>query len=62
MQLPYNRVLVLHLTIIFGAFPVMALGSPIWGLVLLVVLKTAMDLRAHLREHGRYAARKVTAA
>jgi hypothetical protein len=50
MMQPYARVVVLHLTIIFGGFVMMALGSPRAGLVLLVALKVAVDLRAHLRE------------
>lgn len=53
MGQPYARVVVLHLTIIFGGFIMMALGSPRAGLVLLVALKVAMDLRAHLRERDR---------
>jgi hypothetical protein len=46
----YGRVVVLHLTIIFGAFVVAFLGSPIGALLVLVVLKTAFDLGLHLRE------------
>src|SRR5438128_1777645 len=37
--------------IVGGGFLVMALGSPAVALALLVVLKTALDLRGHLREH-----------
>ena len=51
MGRPYGRVAVLHVVIIGGGFLVMALGSPAVALALLVVLKTALDLRAHLREH-----------
>jgi hypothetical protein len=51
MGAPYARVVVLHLTIIFGAFVVAFLGSPIGALLVLVVLKTAFDLGLHLREH-----------
>jgi len=51
MARPYGRVAVLHVVIIGGGFLVMALGSPAVALALLVVLKTALDLRAHLREH-----------
>jgi len=39
----------LHVVIIGGGFLVMALGSPAVALALLVVLKTALDLRGHLR-------------
>jgi len=58
MQQPYGRVVILHLTIIFGGFLVMLLGSPVIGLLFLVVLKTVIDVRAHLREHDKYAPQK----
>lgn len=51
MAQPYGRIVVLHLAILFGAFATMALGSPIWLLVILIVGKTALDLALHLREH-----------
>lgn len=51
MGAPYGRVVVLHLTIILGAFAVALLGSPVGALLLLVGLKTAFDLGLHLREH-----------
>lgn len=51
MSSPYGRVVVLHLAILFGAFATVALGSPIWVLVILIVGKTALDLALHLREH-----------
>jgi len=51
MFAPYARVFVLHLTIILGAFVSAALGNPIGALVVLVVLKTAIDVALHLREH-----------
>lgn len=52
MFAPYSRVVMLHLTIIFGAFITAILGAPIGALLILVVLKTAFDLRLHLREHA----------
>ena len=52
MHEPYKRIIVMHLTIIFGGFLAMALESPLPGLVLLVVLKVFSDVSAHLREHG----------
>ena len=51
MFAPYGRVVVLHLTILFGAFVAGLLGAPLGVLLILVVLKTAFDLRLHLREH-----------
>jgi hypothetical protein len=56
----YGRVVVLHLTIIFGAFAVAFLGSPVAALLILVGLKTALDLGLHRREH-RAAADRVPA-
>jgi hypothetical protein len=51
MFAPYKRVVVLHLTILFGAFATMLLRTPIVALILLIVLKTGVDLRAHDKEH-----------
>lgn len=51
MARPYGRVVILHLTIIFGAFAAMLLGAPIGALLVLVVTKTVVDVGAHLREH-----------
>lgn len=53
MAAVYGRVVVLHLTIIFGAFLVAALGAPIGALLVFVVLKTAFDLGLHLRERRK---------
>ncbi|HEY9143437.1 MAG TPA: DUF6498-containing protein [Arenimonas sp.] len=41
---PYGRIVVLHVTLIFGGFAVEALGEPLAALVVLLVLKTAIDL------------------
>jgi hypothetical protein len=51
MAAPYGRVVVLHLTILFGAFAITLIGAPIAALVVLVILKTALDLRFHLASH-----------
>lgn len=53
MSAPYGRVIVLHLTIILGAFAVALLGAPVWALVVMVVLKTGLDLGAHVRDRER---------
>jgi len=51
MLAPYRRIIVMHLSILFGGFAVSILGQPGWMLGLFVVLKIAADLRAHRREH-----------
>jgi hypothetical protein len=53
MGKPYTRVILLHVTIILGGMGTMALGSPVWALVLLVALKTLVDVVTHVREHRR---------
>lgn len=53
MGAAYGRVVVLHLTIIFGSIAAAFLGAPVAALFVLVVLKTALDLGLHLRERGR---------
>jgi membrane glycosyltransferase len=53
MVRPYGRIVVLHVVIIIGGGIAMALHSPLWALLMLVALKIAMDLRAHLAERRR---------
>jgi hypothetical protein len=55
MAQPYGRVIVLHLTVLFGGWVVILLGSPLFALVVLVVLKTAADVRAHRAERRKFA-------
>jgi hypothetical protein len=54
MSQPYGRIVVMHLTIIFGGFLMMTLHSPVVGLVLLVVLKTVLDLNSHVGERKKF--------
>jgi hypothetical protein len=56
MSQPYGRIVVLHLAILGGGFLVMALHSPLLGLLLLVALKIALDLRGHFAERRKFAA------
>ena len=55
MMQPYARVFILHFAVLIGGWIVMTLGSPTLALVLLVVLKTAADLRAHRAERRKFA-------
>lgn len=51
MTAPYKRIVILHVAIIVGGMGIMALGEPIAMLVVLVLLKLAMDVVLHRREH-----------
>ncbi len=51
MLRPYVRIVLLHVTILVGAFPVALTGQASWAVVLFVALKIGMDLRAHWAEH-----------
>jgi len=53
MGQPYARVVVLHVTILAGGFLVAILGTPVAALVVLIALKTGIDVRAHLGEHRK---------
>ena len=55
MGQPYSRVIVMHITILGGGFLAIALGSPEALLLILVLLKTAIDVKFHLREHKKAA-------
>ncbi|NOT41363.1 MAG: hypothetical protein HOP13_12805, partial [Alphaproteobacteria bacterium] len=41
---PYPRVFALHIAVILGGFLIGEMGSPVWALVALVVVKTLSDL------------------
>ncbi|MEZ5570125.1 MAG: DUF6498-containing protein [Halioglobus sp.] len=51
MSAPYGRIVVLHVAILLGGFAVLAMGQPVILLLVLVLLKTALDVRLHVREH-----------
>jgi hypothetical protein len=55
MWAPYPRMFVLHITIVFAGVFIIGMDQPEFAIVLLVVLKTALDLVLHLREHGKRA-------
>lgn len=62
MTQPYARVIVLHLTILLGGLAATTLGSPVWALLLLLALKIAVDLGAHLKERTKLASPPVSAS
>lgn len=53
MMAPYGRIVVLHVAILFGAFAIMALGSPIFLMILLICGKILLDLKLHIRAHQK---------
>jgi len=53
MSSPYGRIVVMHIAILAGGFLTMAIGSPAPLLVVLVVLKTILDVSLHNREHKK---------
>jgi hypothetical protein len=55
---PYSRVVILHVTIIIGAFLAVLAKAPASVLVILILLKIFIDVKTHLREHKKYAARE----
>lgn len=48
---PYRRMVPLHVGIILGGWGLMLLGTPITGLLTVIVIKTALDVLSHRREH-----------
>src|SRR5215471_105616 len=55
---PYARVLVLHLVVFLTALALSREHTPLYGLVLLVGLKTAADLISHRAERRRFASQQ----
>lgn len=48
---PYPRLIIMHVTILVGAFFIATLGQPLFALLLLVGLKIVVDLTGHVIEH-----------
>jgi len=55
MALPYRRMIITHVALLVGGFFLIEQGQPLVGLVLLLVLKVALDVTFHRREHRRLA-------
>jgi hypothetical protein len=51
MGQPYGRVIVLHMTILLGGLGIAFIGAPVVALLILIALKTAIDLAFHLAQH-----------
>ena len=55
MALPYRRMFITHIALIFGGVFLIEKGQPLAGLVLLVIMKIGLDVYFHRREHQRLA-------
>ncbi|MBM3254859.1 MAG: hypothetical protein FJZ08_00970 [Candidatus Omnitrophica bacterium] len=49
---PYARIFIMHFTILCGAFVIKSLRAPLGALVIMVAVKTAIDLAAHIKQHN----------
>lgn len=52
---PYKRVIILHITILFGGLLAQIVGFPVIAAVLLIFLKTGVDVFVHSWEHQKFA-------
>ncbi len=52
ISIPYQRVMIMHVVVILGALGVDMLGSPLIALIILIAVKTIIDLKAHEKEHS----------
>jgi len=50
---PYKRIFVTHISIIGGVFVFIFLGLNGWSRIIIIVLKTYLDYKFHLREHKK---------
>lgn len=51
MARPYKRIFVMQFTIILGMLVVVITGAPSFMVVVMILVKTGLDLGAHLKEH-----------
>lgn len=51
---PYSRVIIMHMTILIGGTWAQSKGSPVYALLVLVALKTLIDLALHLLERKKF--------
>jgi len=59
---PYGRVMIMHVTIIGGGFAAAATGNHAIPVAMLVLLKTGVDLIAHVLERRKFRKRRNSAA
>jgi uncharacterized membrane protein YqhA len=57
MGLPYKRMVITHVALILGGFFLIHNDQPFAGMVILILLKIALDVTFHRREHNQLAPR-----
>ena len=55
MGLPYKRMAITHVALILGGFFLIKNGQPLAGLIILVLMKIALDIAFHQKEHRKLA-------
>jgi hypothetical protein len=53
MGLPYKRMAITHVALILGGFFLIQNGQPLAGLIILVLMKIALDITFHQKEHRK---------
>jgi len=51
MSAPYRRIMILHISVLLGGVAVAELGSPVYLVIVLVLVKIFVDTVMHQREH-----------
>lgn len=59
MSEPYGRVMVMHAVVLLGGIGLQIFGEPMLAILLLIILKTGLDIAAHRRETQRAEAGQV---
>ena len=62
MHRPYGRIVAMHIAIVLGAGLVMWLGTPLPMLLILILVKTFLDMRLHEKERGKLSAAQLLEA
>ncbi len=52
MFMPYTRIMILHVVIIFGGFLAQIMNNALGPLIILILIKTIIDLGSHQVEHS----------
>lgn len=53
MGLPYRRMVITHVALILGGFFLIENGQPLAGLIILILMKVALDITFHQKEHRK---------